>query len=193
MENDLNVEQTALSPAGTQGDKTETASYGKFKSPDELLNAYNALEAEFTRRSQRIKELEGKLESGRIEEEWTEKLKTLHEKYPVSKGLSKEIGEYLKANESMIGEKDCLEKALLNVLAERSSFSPSPEKARNTSPDGADAQTVSNEEKDAGRRVPPPKLPVSVGMPPANPFRRPSTVAEAGKLAAEHFKKLKGE
>lgn len=33
---------------------------GKFKSVDALLHAYNSLEAEFTRRSQRLRELEGK-------------------------------------------------------------------------------------------------------------------------------------
>lgn len=34
------------------------ADLGKFRSVDALLNAYNALEAEFTRRSQRLRELE---------------------------------------------------------------------------------------------------------------------------------------
>ncbi len=34
------------------------ASYGKFKSAEALLSAYNSLQAEFTKRCQRIKELE---------------------------------------------------------------------------------------------------------------------------------------
>lgn len=34
--------------------------FGKFKSAEALLNAYNSLEAEFTRRSQRLRELEGR-------------------------------------------------------------------------------------------------------------------------------------
>lgn len=38
-----------------------TVSYGKFKDASALLNAYNALEAEFTKRCQKIKELEAKL------------------------------------------------------------------------------------------------------------------------------------
>ena len=33
---------------------------GKFRSVEALLNAYNSLEAEFTRRSQRLRELEGR-------------------------------------------------------------------------------------------------------------------------------------
>ncbi len=36
----------------------DTVSYGKFKSAEALLAAYNSLQAEFTKRCQRIKELE---------------------------------------------------------------------------------------------------------------------------------------
>lgn len=39
----------------------KTSIYGKFDSLDKLLEGYKALEAEFTRRSQRVKELESKL------------------------------------------------------------------------------------------------------------------------------------
>lgn len=41
----------------------EEEKYGKFKSLDALLQAYNSLEAEFTRRSQKLKELESKVEN----------------------------------------------------------------------------------------------------------------------------------
>lgn len=194
MEIENNVEQAVVTPAAIGGDKEETASYGKFKSSDELLNAYNALEAEFTRRSQRIKELEGKLESGRIAEEWTNRLNELHDKYPVSRKLTKELGEYIKANETLIGDKDCLEKALLNVLATRSEFSPTPERAIGAKYPGGEPQNRAEvPEKTETVRVNPPKIPVAYGNMPANPFRRPLTVAEAGLLAQEHFKKMKGE
>lgn len=36
----------------------ESSPFGKFKSADALLQAYNSLQSEFTRRSQRLKELE---------------------------------------------------------------------------------------------------------------------------------------
>ena len=42
---------------------SEGSSIGKFKTTDALLNAYNNLQAEFTRRCQRIKSLEKELES----------------------------------------------------------------------------------------------------------------------------------
>jgi hypothetical protein len=50
-------------PAGTEtaglgGAETERVSMGKFKTAQELVKAYGSLEAEFTKRCQRLKELE---------------------------------------------------------------------------------------------------------------------------------------
>ena len=42
-----------------EGEKKENVSLGKFKDVTSLLNAYNSLQSEFTKRCQRIKELEG--------------------------------------------------------------------------------------------------------------------------------------
>ncbi|MBQ8426578.1 MAG: hypothetical protein IJX16_02325 [Clostridia bacterium] len=44
-------------------EKSAEVSFGKFKDANALLNAYNSLQAEFTKRCQRIKELEGELHS----------------------------------------------------------------------------------------------------------------------------------
>ncbi len=44
-----------------KGEKEEGVSLGKFKDVKALLTAYNSLESEFTKRCQKIKELEGKL------------------------------------------------------------------------------------------------------------------------------------
>ena len=41
--------------------KSEQVSLGKFKDAETLLSAYNSLQAEFTKRCQRVKELEGML------------------------------------------------------------------------------------------------------------------------------------
>ena len=50
---------TATAETAEAENVTDTASaLGKFKSVDALLSAYRSLEAEFTRRSQRLKELE---------------------------------------------------------------------------------------------------------------------------------------
>ena len=51
----------AAEPAKAEQKKEETAAaYGKFKTAEALLSAYLNLEAEFTRRSQKLKELESK-------------------------------------------------------------------------------------------------------------------------------------
>ncbi len=44
------------------GEKKEAVSYGKFKNADALYAAYNSLQAEFTKRCQRLKELEAAAE-----------------------------------------------------------------------------------------------------------------------------------
>ncbi len=53
--------QVAESEKGNEGVNAQTSSFGKFKDLKSLLDGYNSLEAEFTRRCTRIKELEGKL------------------------------------------------------------------------------------------------------------------------------------
>ena len=57
-----NLETNAPDTANTAEAEEEkvAADLGKFKDVKALLDAYTSLEAEFTRRSQRLKELEGK-------------------------------------------------------------------------------------------------------------------------------------
>ena len=52
-----NENQVTADTAQAEGN-TAAAGLGKFKSVDALMSAYLSLEAEFTRRSQRLKELE---------------------------------------------------------------------------------------------------------------------------------------
>lgn len=54
---DKNLQATA-DPAEAEQQNSAAAELGKFKDVRALLEAYNSLEAEFTRRSQRLKELE---------------------------------------------------------------------------------------------------------------------------------------
>lgn len=47
--------------AASASAETEKEGYGKFKDAKSVLEAYDSLQAEFTKRCQRVKELEGKL------------------------------------------------------------------------------------------------------------------------------------
>lgn len=64
MTEELKIEQTdslnaqAAEAGMNSGAKKEAVSYGKFKDADALYSAYNSLQAEFTRRCQRLKEFE---------------------------------------------------------------------------------------------------------------------------------------
>ena len=57
-ENTAQDSKNAAQGADAQRETGAAANLGKFKSVDALLNAYNSLEAEFTRRSQALRELE---------------------------------------------------------------------------------------------------------------------------------------
>ena len=77
--NNIPNEQTQVDaqPVSTEnqvnlGAKESSVSYGKFKDATALLNAYNSLEAEFTKRCQRVKELESALQSAEKEKTPTE-------------------------------------------------------------------------------------------------------------------------
>lgn len=64
MTEELKIEQTdslnaqAAEAGMNSGAKKDAVSYGKFKDADALYSAYNSLQAEFTRRCQRLKEFE---------------------------------------------------------------------------------------------------------------------------------------
>ena len=62
MEEIINEQVSAMTSQAVETDEVKGEdggiSYGKFKSAEALLSAYNSLQAEFTKRCQRIKELE---------------------------------------------------------------------------------------------------------------------------------------
>ena len=106
-----NLKENEVATAGTaeaEKENTAAAELGKFKDVQTLLKAYSDLEAEFTRRSQRLKELEKgnkaeaepdgvKAEPSRTEEELVG--------IALSNGKVRDavIGEYLKSLQSQAG------------------------------------------------------------------------------------------
>lgn len=90
---------------------------GKFKNPEELLKAYLELEKEFTKKSQRLKELEASLRPYESEEEWREAADKFFEKTPSAKALAKDIAGEIALDPTLKQGRDCFDKALVRVLA----------------------------------------------------------------------------
>jgi hypothetical protein len=75
------VADIALENNGSSAVKTEDGSIGKFKNTESLLNAYNSLQAEFTRKCQRLSELESKAQS-----------------------TTENVEDYIKNNQNLVGK-----------------------------------------------------------------------------------------
>ena len=94
-----NESQATEVETGETGEVTKDISLGKFKDVKSLLQAYNSLEAEFTKRCQHIKELEGEIkEKDKLTAPSTE---ILEERRDAEKKLSEQqeqeiIKNYLK-------------------------------------------------------------------------------------------------
>lgn len=191
-ENDEQLTATAAA-----GDNGEVNSYGKFKTAEELLNAYNSLESEFTRRSQRLKELEGQLTERAETDKWTDKVNALTAKYPVARELQSEIAEELKSSDARLEDDNCLERALLGVLAKRygrsvpSNGNSEGNAKREDAPPAEDSDKIIADFAVLAKQAP--KVAKSAGEIPVAKYPRVTTVAEAKRLAAEHLKKIKGE
>ncbi|MBO7156419.1 MAG: hypothetical protein J6V83_03335 [Clostridia bacterium] len=187
MENIETNEQNAVVPAEACDKEEPASSYGKFKTVEELKSAYNALEAEFTRRSQRIKELEGQLKAQANSDKWSNRVKNLNERYPISKELGKEITDYLNERKELLKEDNCLEQALLDVLANR--YKPKEDSSYQRE-DVNPSQSAAAGRNEGSAEVYS-KIISGGGHIPVVKTATPHTVGEANKLAAERLKNLK--
>ncbi len=176
-------------------EKGTSTPLGKFANEQELAKAYRALEAEFTRRSQRLRELEKATEKGikpestkeYKAEDWEEKVSNLFAKYPIARTLSAEIEEYIKDNNEIIAQDDCLEYALVNVLS--TSFADKAEQEREKSIT-QDQERIRKEiiaEYIASLNAQAPKVMPRGGEIPTAPPLKASTIKEAGLLAEKIF------
>ena len=191
----MDTEQISVLPAdnsGTQtneGDKNTGNSYGKFSTAEELVRAYNNLESEFTRRSQKLKEYEKAYgESVKsIEEQKAE----LTRKYPIATEIIEEAARAAETRKDGTN----VERALIEVLAEKVR---SPEEMAS---DKRVVDRVLSEEKNREavisayvekiRRMDAPTTLPKGGAIPTLPTRKATTVREAGEIARAIFEKLK--
>ena len=85
-------------------------SLGKFSSVEELQKAYKSLEAEFTKRSQKLAEYQNKTVT------WQEKVDNFLQKNPDAKSYAEQIVEEFKLDESIKNEDNALDIAYQRAL-----------------------------------------------------------------------------
>jgi hypothetical protein len=92
----------------------------KFKSVEELEKAYESLEKEFTRRSQRLAKLEKEMKQDKVETdaEWKAKVDKFFSENPSAKPFAKQMSDQIIRDNTLRGRSDCLEIALTRVLLE---------------------------------------------------------------------------
>lgn len=107
---------------GDENNKNQEQNFGKFKNPTELFKAYCELEKEFTRRSQKLKQLESEMANADVfasEEQWKEAVDKFFESTPSAKGFAKEIACKIMDEPELKKDKNCLSLALTKVLVEK--------------------------------------------------------------------------
>lgn len=122
QEKDPAIVSDGANPAVKEKDQNNDnkQAFGKFKTPEELLRAYNELEKEFTRRSQRLKELEcGGKKSEISETDWKNAVDKFFEQTPSARFFAKDIAKKLIDNPSIKQDANCLNIALNQVLIDK--------------------------------------------------------------------------
>ncbi len=95
-------------------------SLGKFKDAQSLLNAYNNLQAEFTKKCQKLSALENeKNKTIYNEEDWNRRVANFLEKNPEAKKYSKEISEEILNNSELKSKENALELAWSSIAMKK--------------------------------------------------------------------------
>lgn len=185
--NEILDDERNASESGREKKEKEEQNLGKFKNPQELLRAYGELEKEFTRKSQRLKELEsGASENCELsEEKWKEAADKFFEKTPTAKPFAREIASKIMEEPSLKNDKDCFNVALTKVLLDKFR---TPEQLMQDGQFLNDYVLSSDKVKSAVieeylrtlRAGQPPKTLADDGLACVSLARKPKTVEEAG-------------
>lgn len=167
--------------------------YGKFKNPTELLKAYGQLEKEFTRRSQRLKELEEGVAPFKSEKEWKGAVDKFFEQTPSARAFAKDIANEIIAHPELKRSRDCFNIALTHVLIDKFR---TPEQLMSdgqflkeyvfNSPVVRD--TVIAEYLSSLRNGQPPHTMANGGMQIVAPAKKPGSIEEAGLMFLKNNK-----
>lgn len=168
---------------------------GKFKDAESLLKAYNSLQAEFTKKSQRLSELENSNTEFTREEKINRALKELEQNHNIAHKFSQEIKQAVKDVESE-DYKQIVQNELLKNLAqnyksateyvEDEQFLNSYIYNNQTIRDNIIRDYLANLTNTAPARV---VSNISSSI-PISPPNAPSTIKEAGKLAKNIIKQI---
>lgn len=114
--------KTAQGVAESADKQDKKQSFGKFKNPEELLKAYQELEKEFTKKSQKLSKLEA-LADGESQVFDDESFKVAADKFfentPSAKPFAKDIALKIIDKPELKKDKNCLSVALMQVLIDK--------------------------------------------------------------------------
>lgn len=176
--------QTAEAEKGKHGAAEGSVSLGKFKNVNSLLNAYKSLEAEFTRRSVRLKELEGEAERRRGKEQSSDG-------DSVSPDLS--VGEREKESGSSGMTEGSFGKNRTNGSEKerRRSAEIDPGAREGIAEKATEREIIDGFLREILQSAP--AVTFGGGGRIAAPPRRPASLSEAGKLAEAYIENKKGD
>lgn len=181
--------------------REEETSYGKFRNSEALLQAYNSLEAEFTKRSQRLKELENTAAKDKAEapaepvylsEDWQRQVNEFVKNNPLAERFSEEIADQILNDDALARDKHCLERALNRVLAGKYRL---PEELigdedflnSHIFPNERITERIISDYLEKVSQINPPDMIIKKGEISLSPLSRPKTLAEAGEMAKKIF------
>lgn len=196
----VELDVVASQTAGAENDLGERAykPFGKFKDAESLLKAYESLESEFTRRSQRLKAIEGELLS-RSEKDKTElKVEGTPSNTEIENGqyllfdkYAEEIREKMNSGENKTDTASAYIKILERKLVDAEN-KLSEQKHVDTSGFGEEfsERVIKEYLKKIVQAKPQAKLFGGVAL--VAPPQKPRTIAEASVIAKNYIK-IKGE
>lgn len=166
--------------------------YGKFKDAESLLKAYTNLEAEFTKKSQKLKALETEqMEKSNLESKNAEIERKVNEfvtKFEIVKPFSSALKESLQSDENLVLEEKAMDLVQKNYkqakdYVQDEEFLNNYIFSNQTIKDRIVKDYLSKLTQNS-----PIKMDLSSGNIPLTPPSQPSTIAEAGRLAKSIIK-----
>ncbi|MCL2176805.1 MAG: hypothetical protein FWB72_02505 [Firmicutes bacterium] len=195
---------------------TKEKTFGKFKDAEALFRAYQSLESEFTKKSQRLSALEKELASGESvgaersavagdtqdaaplpwhDESWQNSVDAFLLKHPKAVGLSAEIAKELVNESEFASGANALEVAYSRVLDRL--YAPKNDVANDESfleeyiynNDLVKSRVIADYLNEISQMSAPATISGSGGEISALPPNRPKSVFEAGKMALDFFRR----